>query len=372
MNAILSIRWAKAADIEALDRLERTFSSDRITADNWYYLLEKANADILVAEREGTIVGDAVVLYRRGFHGARLYSLVVDPHERNRGIGSSLLAAAEQAAVKRGCFTMRLEVREDNAAALALYQRHEYVLMGLTKDYYEDHSSALRLRKQLKGEPAHLVEVPFYAQSLDFTCGPAALMMALRSLGYDAAFGRDLELELWREATTIFMLSGHGGCSPYGLAVAALRRGFGATVVSRDAAVPFLDSVRRPEKKDVISLCHERFLEDLQNLGGAVEIQNFTFDDVVARLSRGAIPLLLVSGYRLYGEKQPHWVVVTGYDSSHLYLHDPWIPPGTDRADSLNLPLNAESFEQSSRFGKARHRYMVVLERLAHPTSLAR
>src|SRR3546814_2094248 len=41
---------------------------------------------------------------------------------------------------------------------------------------------------------------------------------------------RALEIRIWREATTIFMTSGHGGCDPYGLAVAANRRGFHAKV----------------------------------------------------------------------------------------------------------------------------------------------
>ena len=34
------------------------------------------------------------------------------------------------------------------------------------------------------------------------------------------------EMQLWREATTIFMAAGHGGCSGQGLALAATRRGF--------------------------------------------------------------------------------------------------------------------------------------------------
>jgi len=32
---------------------------------------------------------------------------------------------------------------------------------------------------------------------------------------------REEEINLWREATTIFMTSGHGGCHPIGLALAA-------------------------------------------------------------------------------------------------------------------------------------------------------
>jgi hypothetical protein len=51
-------------------------------------------------------------------------------------------------------------------------------------------------------------------------------MMAMKALDPAMELNRTLELRLWREATTIFMTSGHGGCGPYGLALSAYRRGF--------------------------------------------------------------------------------------------------------------------------------------------------
>ena len=46
------------------------------------------------------------------------------------------------------------------------------------------------------------------------------------------------ELKLWREATTIFMLAGHGGCGPHGLALAAWNRGFEASAwISMEGAL---------------------------------------------------------------------------------------------------------------------------------------
>jgi len=40
-------------------------------------------------------------------------------------------------------------VREDNLAALRLYQKHGYQVIGRTADYYQDHGSAIRMRKEL-------------------------------------------------------------------------------------------------------------------------------------------------------------------------------------------------------------------------------
>jgi hypothetical protein len=219
------------------------------------------------------------------------------------------------------------------------------------------------MQKRFATGGATLLGVPYYPQSLEFTCGPAALMMAMRYHGYPVPLERWLELALWREATTIFMLSGHGGCSAHGLAVAALRRGFRATVVTSDGEVPFLDSVRSADKKDVIRIAHHTFERDLRDLGGHAELRDFTDRDVVDALKRGALPLVMLSGYRLYAEKVPHWVIATGFDADHLYLHDPFIPDGAGRADSVHLPLRRDAFEAVSRFGKRRHRAMVLVER---------
>lgn len=356
------IRPATLDDLNALEQLEQHFPGDRLSRQSFRHLLTKGHADILVLEADGQLLASAVVLYRKGFLSARLYSLIVHPQARGRGYGSCLLAAAEAAAKARGCVSLRLEVREDNCAAQALYRKHGYECVGRTAEYYDDHSAALRLRKQLiPRRQAHQLKVPYYPQSLEFTCGPACLMMALRYHGYPKRFSQALELTLWREATTIFMLSGHGGTSAHGLALAARRRGFAATVIARDNSVPFLDSVRDPIKKSVIALSHQHFSRELKRLGGKQQIRDFGSAEVERALLKGYVPLVLLSGYRLYGEKVPHWCVVTGFDEAFLYLHDPYIPKGLSRADSIHLPLPKGDFERVSRYGKARHRYLVLI-----------
>ena len=69
------------------------------------------------------------------------------------GIGATLLQAAEQAAQKRRCHTLRLEVRMDNAAAIALYNRSGYARCGRCDNYYEDGSAGWRYQKRLGEVP---------------------------------------------------------------------------------------------------------------------------------------------------------------------------------------------------------------------------
>lgn len=350
------------ADVDALVELEKNFETDRLKRPALARLVSRETADVWVAMLDGAVVGDAIVLFRKGFASSRLYSLVVAPQARGLGMARMLLLRAEEGARERGAASMRLEVRADNAAAIGLYRALGYVEVGTTDEYYEDGSTALRMRKRFVPGGAHILGVPYYPQSLDFTCGPAALMMAMRFHGYPEPLSRSLELELWRVATTIFMLAGHGGCSAHGLAVAAARRGFQATVVTSDEDVPFVDGVRSPDKKDVVGLAHEGFERELAELGCPVIVRDLQVQDVVDAIDRNAIPLLLVSGYRLYAQKVPHWVAVTGYDAQHLYLHDPHIPEGSARADSVHLALARSEFDAVGRYGSRRHRAMVLVE----------
>ena len=83
----------------------------------------------------GTLVGYAGVarLGRRAPFEYEVHTIGVDPEYQGRGIGrrllAKLLAFAEQGAVF-------LEVRTDNAAAIALYESVGFVTVGLRKRYY--------------------------------------------------------------------------------------------------------------------------------------------------------------------------------------------------------------------------------------------
>ena len=62
----------------------------------------------------------------------------VRPGSRRLGIGGALLAAALDAAAGRGAVTAVLEVRAGNAAALSLYGRFGFVVVGERKNYYRE------------------------------------------------------------------------------------------------------------------------------------------------------------------------------------------------------------------------------------------
>jgi GNAT superfamily N-acetyltransferase len=58
---------------------------------------------------------------------ALLDELYVVPAERNRGIGSALLQAAEQECRRRGCQALEINVDGEDVDARRFYERHGYV-----------------------------------------------------------------------------------------------------------------------------------------------------------------------------------------------------------------------------------------------------
>ncbi len=360
------LRNATLNDLDSLVAIEnRTFTTDRFERRTFRYLLTRANAVTLVEEENGGLRGYAIILFNTGTSLARLYSFAVDPQFRGRSVGSGLLLAAERVALQRDCVAMRIEVRKDNPEAIRLYEKNDYRRFDEVDDYYEDHMAALRFEKSLA---PHLrfedVRVPYYQQTLDFTCGPSALMMAMKTIDPAMELNRTLELRIWREATTIFMTSGHGGCGPYGLALSAYQRGFAINLYINDTSALFVDSVRSPEKKEVIRLVQQDFLDEINQLKIPVHYGSLPLTRIKAAFDRGDIPIVLISSYRIYREKFPHWVVVTGFDEKFIYVHDPYVDHQENKsvADCINMPILRKDFERMARYGRAGLKVIMLLK----------
>lgn len=143
-------RPAGPADLPALLRLEQSFPGDRLSRRSLGRLLGCASAEVWVAAASAGVIAAAVVLYRARSRRARLYSLAVAPAARGRGLATGLLRLAQAAAAARGCDVLALEVRRDNAAAIALYRKQGFADAGIRPGYYQDGQAALRLERRLR------------------------------------------------------------------------------------------------------------------------------------------------------------------------------------------------------------------------------
>ncbi|MGQ0529266.1 MAG: GNAT family N-acetyltransferase [Panacagrimonas sp.] len=144
------IRRATPADAAAMLALEALFPSDRMSARSIRRFITVSSARVFVALRGSELLGNLVLLLRKGSRAARIYSVVVSPQARGLGIGNRLVEAAERATMREGRDRVSLEVRADNTAARALYAKRGYLEAQRLPAYYDDGTDGLRLLRKLK------------------------------------------------------------------------------------------------------------------------------------------------------------------------------------------------------------------------------
>lgn len=145
------IRPARLDDLDAIEALEnRVFSGDRLSRRSLRRYIAASGALMLAALSDEAFSGYALIGLRKASAKASLYSIAVDPDMGGRGVGRALMLAAERGAAAHGRAALTLEVRSDNAGAIALYDKLGYERFDVIADYYEDGQSALRMRKALR------------------------------------------------------------------------------------------------------------------------------------------------------------------------------------------------------------------------------
>lgn len=90
--------------------------------------LEAPGVTVFIARDDGEVVGMAA-LVDRGDATAELKRMFVPESARGRGIAGRLLGALEQFAANSGVLLIQLETGPLQHAAIALYQRHDYLLI---------------------------------------------------------------------------------------------------------------------------------------------------------------------------------------------------------------------------------------------------
>jgi GNAT superfamily N-acetyltransferase len=134
------IRPAVSADLDALVRLlgvlfsiEADFrpDADRQRRGLSLMLADRLRRAVLVAERDGTVIGlvtgQLVVSTAEGGASVLVEDMVVDGAERGLGVGRRLLDEIDRWAGERGATRLQLLADRDNAAALAFYDRTGWV-----------------------------------------------------------------------------------------------------------------------------------------------------------------------------------------------------------------------------------------------------
>lgn len=166
------------------------------------------------------------------------------------------------------------------------------------------------------------LEIPFCRQHHDFTCGPAALMMAMKYLDPDLRTGRDLEIDIWREGNLIAV----PGTSRFGLAYSAKVRGFSSRVTSNTGGLDFVDKINPPLNEPDMETLKDQFYERrtrCRKLGVREREDTITAEILRKSLFSNHVVLIVTNTLFFSKEDLPHWIAVTGIDDRFLYFNNP-------------------------------------------------
>ena len=130
---IVDAEKGHTAEIAALERIcfSCPWSQEQLVNQ-----LKGEHHEFLAAiDEKGAVVGYAGMMYvlDEGY----ISNVAVAPEYRGTGIGDALISGMLDRAEGKEFSFVTLEVRESNEAAISLYKKHDFVLAGRRKGYYE-------------------------------------------------------------------------------------------------------------------------------------------------------------------------------------------------------------------------------------------
>ena len=140
----MTIAPARRDDLLAIMDLERTgFPETEQWSDRSWQAELVADGRRVLTARAHRLLG--VITLQAG-REAELLRLVVSPAARRQGVGAALVRAGVRAVGFDGAKAVTLEVRWDNEAAIALYQRLGFEQLAARPNYYGPGVDALILK----------------------------------------------------------------------------------------------------------------------------------------------------------------------------------------------------------------------------------
>ena len=141
---MLSLRRAQMDDLDLLVELERVCLPDPWSRGALAAILRESRYLVLICEGGGYLVSWSAA------GEAEIERVGVAPPFRGRGWGRALVECALAEFGARRVQSAFLEVRENNAAARALYRRCGFAENGRRRAYYDDGEDAILMRAALQ------------------------------------------------------------------------------------------------------------------------------------------------------------------------------------------------------------------------------
>lgn len=175
-------------------------------------------------------------------------------------------------------------------------------------------------------------KIPYYAQSAEFTCGPACVLMIFKFFTPHLKLNRTLEFEVWRQCNMI----GVRGADPFGMSVPLLDAGYEVHLATQHRRMIDPDVWKHRLREHAFTTEEVRLAvfgiaenrKRAMGRGLTVEHGQVTVGKVAVSVSKGLIPMALVHMGVVHQLDIPHWVVVADVAADHVVFNDPYPPKG--------------------------------------------
>lgn len=136
----MNLRPLRRGDIRRCVEIERILFTDDGPWNSraFHAELDAGGYYLAAVTDDGVLAGYAGLAFmgRPGDWETSVHTIGVHPDYQGNGVGGALLVALLERADELGAPVL-LEVRTDNAPAIALYERHGFASLGVRKGYYE-------------------------------------------------------------------------------------------------------------------------------------------------------------------------------------------------------------------------------------------
>lgn len=136
MTDPIRIRRMRPRDMAAVMAIETASYTVPWSEATFRGLIHRSDADVVVAEAEGELVGYAAAWFVAD--QAELGNVAVAESWRRRGIGARLVAVVLERAGERGMREVFLEVRPSNTVARRLYEQFGFRDVSRRRNYYAE------------------------------------------------------------------------------------------------------------------------------------------------------------------------------------------------------------------------------------------
>lgn len=199
--------------------------------------------------------------------------------------------------------------------------------------------------------------MPFWKQTSDSSCGPSCLLMVLNRYYPSFKLTRGNEWNVWRDSTLLTWK----GCHPYGLAIAALKRGLKVELLREKKT--FWKDEDYPTNNEPMSFEIKRQEKAAKDLGLKETVMKSIEIGLLQKLLEEGKSLIVLIKAIQKGRRIGflHWVVLTAVEKDFVLVNDPGYAEKAYKRIPLPLFMKAWDRARDSRLCTAKE--ILVMEK---------